>query len=127
MSVRQDPTPPRARAKAALAANAAHAARVNARRLTETEDAALAPFGVTSVQFSLMLVVAAAGDDRMGALARAAGVDPSTLSRGLDALARRGLVEIAVAKGDRRARAVWLTESGLRLMLEALEATCAAD
>jgi len=50
----------------------------------------------------------------LGALAERLGLDQSSLSRNLHALARDGLVEIAIVERDQRKRAVWLTEKGAR-------------
>ena len=62
----------------------------------------------------------AARDDTLGALAERTGLEQSTLSRNLRTLERQGLVEIAVAEGDLRRRAVWLTEQGARRLEAAL-------
>lgn len=98
----------------------ARAARLAARRLTVFYDARLAETGLTITQFSLMAQVAGTEDDTLGALAEHAGLDPSTLSRNLQTLARGGLVEIVTAEKDQRKRAVWLTEKGARALERAL-------
>lgn len=110
----------RAAALAAADGCAAEALRSAAREATRVVDDALAPSGLTSAQFALMCRVASADDDRIGALARRAGVDASTLSRALDALARRGLVEVAAVDADRRRRLAWPTEAGLRALADAM-------
>lgn len=94
--------------------------RLAARRLTQFMDAELAPCGLTLAQLGLMAQVAASADDRLGALARRTGLDPSTLSRNLRTLEKDGLVEIAAAEKDQRRRAVWLTETGARRLETAL-------
>jgi DNA-binding MarR family transcriptional regulator len=76
--------------------------------------------GLGLAQFGLMVQVAAAGDDTIGALAERCGLDQSTLSRNLRALERAGLVEIAVVERDLRRRAVWLTEAGARRLEAAI-------
>lgn len=121
-STRQIRRPGTLRADAREAADAcvAEAMRAAARDATRAVDDALAPLGLTGPQFTLMCRVASADDDRIGALARRSGLDASTLSRALDALARRGWVEVATVGADRRRRLAWLTESGLRTLADAM-------
>jgi DNA-binding MarR family transcriptional regulator len=94
--------------------------RLAARRITQFLDKELAPAGFTIAQVGLMAQIAAASDDTLAALARRAGLDPSTLSRNLRALESEGLVEIVTAEKDLRRRAVWLTETGARRLEAAL-------
>ena len=63
-------------------------------------------------QFTLMIHLAAAENDTIGAIADRSGLDQSTLSRSLRSLERAGLVEITIVEKDLRRRAVWLTEKG---------------
>jgi DNA-binding MarR family transcriptional regulator len=76
--------------------------------------------GLSLAQFGLMAQIAASPDDTLGALAERTGLDQSTLSRNLHGLETAGLVEIAIAEGDQRRRAVWLTEDGARRLETAL-------
>ena len=101
-------------ARAAIEACAVSNARLAARRLTQflTDHMKASDLGVA--QFALMAQIAAASDNSLGALARAAGLDPSTLSRNLQVLEREGLVEMAADENNSRRRAVWLTEEGAR-------------
>ena len=99
-------------AQAVMGRCAGWSARAAARRITRFLETRMAPSGLSVSQFGLMCLIASAEDDRLGALARRAELDPSSLSRNLDALARAGLVEIVLAEQDRRRRAVWLTEAG---------------
>jgi DNA-binding MarR family transcriptional regulator len=91
-----------------------------ARLIGQYLDRELSACGMTVAQLSLMAQIAAASDDRLGRLAETTGLDPSTLSRNLRALERRGLVEIATVETDLRRRAVWLTERGARQVETAL-------
>jgi len=109
-------------ARAALDACAVGAARLAARRLTQFLTDRMKGADLGAAQFSLLAHIAAASDDSQGALARATGLDPSTLSRNLQLLERDGLVEMAVDKADSRRRAVWLTEEGARRLESALAA-----
>ena len=66
---------------------------------------------MSSPQFSLLCLVAAAADDTLGALAERAGLNQSTMSRNLDMLARAGWVEVAMVEADRRCRAASIAGS----------------
>jgi DNA-binding MarR family transcriptional regulator len=131
---RQAAAPPR-RTPVHLAADARKAmadclcwnARLAARRITAHYDAALAEAGLSTAQFGLMAQIAAADDDTLGALAERCGLDPSTLTRNLQALAREGMVEIVAAEEDQRRRAVWLTETGARKLAAAMPVWKAAQ
>lgn len=110
----------RSEAADALAIDAGWHARLAARQVTARLDAALRASGVSSTQFALLCLVASAADDTLGALAAAAGLNPSTMSRNVDQLAKAGLVEVVLDERDRRRRAVWLTEAGARKLKAAL-------
>jgi DNA-binding MarR family transcriptional regulator len=97
-------------------------ARLAARRITRFLEARMEGTGLGLAQFGLMVQVAAAEDDTIGALAERAGLDQSTLSRSLRSLERAGLVEIAIVEADLRRRAVWLTEKGARRLEAAIPA-----
>lgn len=82
-----------------------------ARRLTETYDAALAPSGLKVTQFSLMRAIRRLDGPTLGDLARATGLDRSTLGRNLRVLARDGMAALAPGE-DERTRVVTLTGDG---------------
>jgi DNA-binding MarR family transcriptional regulator len=94
--------------------------RLAARRISHFLDGALAASGLSAAQLGLMALIAAAADDTLGALARRAGLDQSTLSRNLRTLEAEGLVEVAMVESDLRRRAVWLTETGARRLEAAI-------
>jgi DNA-binding MarR family transcriptional regulator len=89
------------------------AVRRLSRLLTQAYDAALAPAGVTTTQFSLLSALAAADRDgmSMSPLARAMDMDLSTLSRNLKPLLNTGLITLG-AGADRRERRAALTKKG---------------
>lgn len=93
-------------------------ARTASRRINGFLETRLASTGLAPAQISLMAHLACAQDDSLGALARRAGLDPSSLTRSLQALARQGLVEIA--QPDGRRKLAWLTETGVRRLAWAL-------
>jgi DNA-binding MarR family transcriptional regulator len=107
-------------AQAAIAVCAGWASRLAARRITNFLEEHMQGSGLSLSQFGLMGQVAAAPDDTLGALAERTGLDQSTLSRNLRGLEAAGLVEIAIAEGDQRRRAVWLTEEGARRLEAAM-------
>jgi DNA-binding MarR family transcriptional regulator len=113
-------------AQAVMGRCAGWSARAAARRITRFLELRMASCGLSVAQFGLMALVASAEDDTLGALARRAELDPSSLSRNLDALARLGLVEIVLIERDRRRRAVWLTEAGATRLEAAIPIWAAA-
>jgi len=94
--------------------------RLAARRITQFLDREMAGLGLGVAQVGLMALIAALSDDTLGALARRAGLDQSTLSRNLRTLEGEGLIEIAVVGTDQRRRSVWLTETGARRLEAAI-------
>lgn len=101
--------------------------RAIARRISQFLDRELAASGLSLAQLGLMAQIAAAEDDRLGALAERTGLDQSTLSRNLRTLESAGMVEIAIVEKDLRRRAVWLTEAGARRLEAAVPVWRAAQ
>ncbi|BCH27663.1 MarR family winged helix-turn-helix transcriptional regulator [Mesorhizobium sp. L-8-3] len=101
--------------------------RAVARRISQFLDRELAGSGLSLAQLGLMAQIAAAEDDRLGALADRIGLDQSTLSRNLRTLEGAGMVEIAIVEKDLRRRAVWLTEAGARRLEAAVPVWRAAQ
>jgi DNA-binding MarR family transcriptional regulator len=102
-------------------------ARLAARRISQFLDIELSSVGLTLAQLGLMAHIAVASDDTIGALAERIGLDQSTLSRNLRGLEADGLVEIAIVESDLRRRVVWLTETGVRRLKQALPVWRAAQ
>lgn len=89
-----------------------HRLRRTARRVTRLYDSHLAPSGLTLNQYSLLAVLAfAKAAPTLGELAALMGMDRTTLTRDLRPLLARGLIA-RQAGGDRRRRAMALTEPG---------------
>ena len=109
-------------AREALRTCAGMNVRLAARRITRFLEARMQGTDLSLAQFGLMIHIAAAGGDTIGALAERAGLDQSTLSRNLRSLERAGLVEIAMVEQDLRRRAVWLTEAGAQCLQAAIPA-----
>ena len=85
------------------------------RAVMQVYDEALRPAGVRMTQFSVLAAVRLLGPVRLGALARAAVLDRTTLTRNLALLEREGLVRI-VGGADRRAKEIALTAKGHRTL-----------
>jgi DNA-binding MarR family transcriptional regulator len=82
------------------------------RRITQLYDAFLAPSGLTAAQFGLLATVNARDGLSIGELADRMVMDPTTLTRNLRPLQKRGLVRIVAASDDRRRRSVAATARG---------------
>jgi DNA-binding MarR family transcriptional regulator len=92
------------------------------KRLTRELDSELeATHGLTISSFELLTRLAGAEDRmlRLTTLANEAGLSLSRVSRILDALERRGLVERRPSADDTRAKNAWLTSEGLNLQRSA--------
>lgn len=96
------------------------AARRRARELTQAYEAALAPLGLTGGQFSTLVAAGAGGGASIGLLAGRLGMDPTTMSRGLRPLVRRGLLFLEPDPDDARGRLVHLTDEGKALLERAI-------
>jgi DNA-binding MarR family transcriptional regulator len=98
-----------------------HSVRRAARALSRLYDAALAPFGLKSGQFSLLTAIAAQGPVSVSRLGDIMRMDASTLSRNLKPLRAAGYLESDGASG-RRAGQIALTSAGGKLLADALPA-----
>ena len=83
-----------------------------ARSLTRSYDAALAPCGLTTGQFSTLLVLKQMGPSPVSAIAKAMDVERSALTRNLTVMAKNGLIE-RIEGEDRREKIVSLSTVGL--------------
>lgn len=91
------------------------------RRISRHYDAHVAPTGLRNTQYALLSHVVKLGPLRLRALADAMQLDASTLTRNLQPLIERGLVEVQVGD-DARSRVVHATLAGLALRDEAQRA-----
>ena len=99
-----------------LCLHAQRAARALARRF----DEALRPVGITSGQFSLLISLNRPKPPALGSVARLLAMDRTTLTANLKPLERRGLLTVAPALDDRRARLLCLTEAGRTVLADAV-------
>jgi DNA-binding MarR family transcriptional regulator len=81
------------------------------RMITSAYDTALKPWDLNAAQLDLLLAVAETGPTRPADLCRQLAVEPSTLSRTLRELIRRGLIDEAGA-GGKQLRTVIITNYG---------------
>lgn len=93
--------------------------RKAARRVTQIYDQQLEPFGLTITQYGLLGHLRHFDGIGIGALAEKLIMDPTTLTRNLRPLARRGLLTLAPDPNDRRSRCLKLTEQGRAAYAEA--------
>jgi len=96
--------------------------RKASRRVSQFYDAALAPAGIKSTQFSILSEVERSsldGPPTMCELATAMVMDRSTLGHNLRPLERDALLILRMAQPDRRKRYVELTKKGKRTLHEA--------
>ncbi len=99
-----------------LCLNVHRAARALARRF----DTALAPFGISHGQYSLMMSLNRPVAPRLGDAAAFLAMDRTTLTANLKPLERRGLVEIVPDTDDKRSRRLYLTRAGRKLLKAAV-------
>jgi DNA-binding MarR family transcriptional regulator len=113
------PRPKHASEPAGRAACTCGSLRKASRRISQFYDAALAPAGIRSTQFSILSELergSLAGPISMCELASAMVMDRSTLGHNLRPLERDHLIVLRQARHDRRKRHVELTDKGKALL-----------
>lgn len=88
------------------------ASRRAARTITRAFDRKLRPFGIRATQFSALVNLSLRGALTVSELARALGVERTTLTRNLELIAAKGWVKIETGEEDARARVVSVTPKG---------------
>lgn len=89
--------------------------RKAARTVTSIYDHRLAPVGITSTQFSILIALAYYPKHSMNALSKFLVMDRTTLTKNLKPLMREKLIELAAAD-DRRQRLLKLSRKGLTVL-----------
>ncbi len=90
--------------------------RMAARAVTRRYDRVLRPFGITAAQFTILNAINSRPDRSVTEMAQSIAMERSTLSRNVDLLARKGLVQRCEAsKGN--GRLCTLTEAGSSLIV----------
>lgn len=90
-----------------------------ARRLAREMEAALEPEGLSAQQFATLTLLAGLGPQPMTKLAEHVGADRTTLTRNVNVLKRRGLLEDAAAD-DPRAHCLQISHAGRACLDRAL-------
>ena len=83
-------------------------------------DTALKPVGLKNTQFTLLSALVVEGPKNIGELSEALATDGTTLTRNLEILVRRGLVENGASSADDRVRIVQASKQGENLHRKAL-------
>ena len=86
--------------------------RKAARLLSRRYDEALADTGLKTTQFSLMAALLGYPGLPVTTMAEALGMDRTTLTRNLQPLVRKGMIEVTKDPADQRSRLVSLTDRG---------------
>jgi DNA-binding MarR family transcriptional regulator len=98
------------------------AVRAAARRVTQCYDQFLAPTGLSTCQWSILVRLRRKGPLTITELADNMFMDRTTLGRNLQPLERDGLIRIESTASDRRAKALHLTKVGEKRLQAGLEA-----
>lgn len=104
-----------------------HAVRAAARHITQAYDQFLAPSGLRTTQFSILAALKLEGPLTINALATEMAMDRTTLGRNILPLERDGLIRIAPAASDRRAKELHLTKAGEQRFQSARKGWAAAQ
>jgi DNA-binding MarR family transcriptional regulator len=91
-----------------------------ARAVGRLFDQAFRPIGLTNGQFSLLMALNRPQPPTIGDVAAVLAMDRTSLTAALKPLERRGLVDIAIDRGDRRARRLSLTDAGRAMLTKAV-------
>jgi DNA-binding MarR family transcriptional regulator len=93
--------------------------RKAARAVTKLYEEVLRPIGLRATQFSLLMAARVIGPVTVVKLAQITVMDRTTLTRNLQILEKRRLIEIKPGE-DRREREVTLTASGMEVLAKAV-------
>jgi DNA-binding MarR family transcriptional regulator len=88
------------------------ASRRAARAVSAVYDRHLRPLGLRTGQFTLLTNLMLRGPTPMGALAKALGMERTTLTRNVAVLEGRGWAQTRTDEADARTRTVSITEAG---------------
>jgi DNA-binding MarR family transcriptional regulator len=103
------------------------AIRAAARHVSQTYDRFLAPTGLRSTQFSILVRLKRKGPLTINKLAEDMVTDRTTLGRNILPLQRDGLIRIAPAASDGRAKELHLTKAGEKRLAAARKRWSAAQ
>jgi DNA-binding MarR family transcriptional regulator len=103
------------------------AVRSAARHVSQFYDQFLAPVGLRTTQFSILAKLKRLGPQSINTLAESMVMDRTTLGRNILPLERDGLISIAPAASDRRAKELHLTKAGEKRLQAATKGWMAAQ
>jgi DNA-binding MarR family transcriptional regulator len=103
------------------------ASRKAARAITSAFDRRMRGSGVRVTQYTILASLMLMGPQPIGDLARALGLERTTLSRNLDLLESKGWVESHAGEDDARARIASVTDAGRAIVREGFPAWRAAQ
>jgi DNA-binding MarR family transcriptional regulator len=98
------------------------ASRRAARGVSAVYDRSLRPHGLRTTQFTLLTNLMLRGPTSMGALAKALGMDRTTLTRNVAVLEGAGWAQIRTDDTDARSHIVSVTEAGREVVSAAFPA-----
>ncbi len=88
------------------------------RLVTRRYDSALRPMGMTAAQFAILSFLVGKQPQRHNGLATVLGMDPTTLTRNLQRLMKKGWIDVERAE-DQRVRLIVLTPAGHSMQAQA--------
>src|SRR5215468_11681533 len=97
------------------------ALREATRHVTQFYDRLLAPSGLRTTQFSILIRLRLEGPTTINALAADLVMDRTTLGRNILPLEREGLIVIVPSKSDRRSKELHLTVEGVVRLRSAMK------
>lgn len=103
------------------------AVRQAARHVTQFYDQHLAPTGLRTTQFSILVKLRRLGPMTINALAADLVMDRTTLSRNILPLERDGLITVKPGARDRRMKELHLTQVGVERMRAGIKLWAAAQ
>jgi DNA-binding MarR family transcriptional regulator len=92
------------------------------RVITGIYDQALRPFGISSPQFTLLVIVARLQSASRAEIGRANQQERSTLTRNLQLMMSQGWIEEIPSKNGRKGRSIVITKAGRELLRDAAPA-----
>ena len=81
----------------------------------------LAPFGIVPVQFAILDLCFRGQADTVTELSRLVPIDSASISRNVDRLVKRGLIQRRRSRSDRRVVKLALTEEGMTVVPRIME------
>ncbi|MFO7324785.1 MAG: MarR family transcriptional regulator [Pseudomonadota bacterium] len=89
--------------------------RTTVSTLMRAAEAAMRPYGLTSVQWAPLMIISRGGNPTAASLARDLNTDTGAMTRMLDRLEAKGLLQRTRSATDRRVVELSLTEQGREL------------